>query len=330
MTRSTVGLTDLALAARSNDPSVVSVFGENFPKARLHLPLLALEGVRNRPESAIELGARLPVHWLELDNGEKAVPVFTSLTHCRGSADKLGWTTEGGPIKALAVPGDVALGYLTQVLVTPGVERCVLNPLSDAELHLARTEVEALAGGRPLRSLWFYSRNGKLRRPVRFEGASLLGSLLSKAEGVLESWTEAPPPPPIPLPEATEAVGALEHVESRGPLGALVSELYRIASEERVENLEVAVTKSNGRVKLDATPSPPPELLERLRAAAERALASETGDARLSFRIDANSVVLSSSSSSETKAPPPPPVPRAPAKRFGYIPLEPEDATDES
>lgn len=326
MRRASVDLTDLAMAARSNDPRVVSAFGERFPKARLHLPLAVLEGIRNRPETAVELGVRLPIHWLKLDNGEKAVPVFTSLAQCRECAERLDWETDNRSIKALTVPGNVALTYLSQVLVAPGVERAIVDPLGDAELHLARTEVEALAAHQPLYSLWFYSRNGKLKRPVRIEGASLLGTLLSKADRVLDAWTEVGPPP-IPIPEPPDA---LEHMESRGPLGALASELYRVASQARVGTLHVTVTKSGGDVSLDARPDPTPELLARLRAAAERALASEPGDARLSFRIDDSSIVLSSSTALSAS---PEPTERSPrsstrVKSYDYIPLEPEEAPE--
>jgi hypothetical protein len=326
VSRTLVDLTDLALAARSNDPRVVAAFGEGFPKARLHLPLAILEGIRNRPETALELGARLPIHWLRLDDSQKAVPVFTTLGQCRDCAERLDWETDHQSIRALAVPGDIALTYLTQALALPGVERAVLNPLSDAELHLARTEIEALAARQPLYSLWFYSRNGKLKRPVRFEGTSLLGSLLSKAEGVLDAWTDLGPPPiPIPVPDAPDA---LEHIGSQGPLGALASELYRIASEARVGTLDVTVTKRNGEIDIEAKPTPSSELLAALRAAAERTLSSQSGDARLSFRIDDASIVLSSSTAFDTRPAPTASRRPSPKRRYDYIPLEPEETSD--
>jgi hypothetical protein len=174
-------LTDLVTAARTNDPRVVKALSERFSSARFHLPLTTLDGVKNRPEAALGLGVGLPLHRLRLDIGLLAIPLFTALELCRNCAKKLSWKTDGKVVKSLPVPGSLALPYLKELLLDPEIDRLILNPMSDGSLHLARTEVEAMAQGQTLRTLWLYSRNGGLNRPVEIEGGSLLDSLLNAA-----------------------------------------------------------------------------------------------------------------------------------------------------
>ncbi len=118
---------------------------------------------------------------MRLDTGLIAIPLFTNLELCRKCAKKLSWKTDGKVVKTLPVPGSIALPYLKDLLLAPEIDRLIVNPLSDGALHLARTEVEAMADGQTLRTLWLYARSGGLNRPVEIEGGSLLGSLLSAA-----------------------------------------------------------------------------------------------------------------------------------------------------
>ena len=175
-------LTDFVTAARTNDPRAVGAFSERFSGARFHLPLASLEGVKNRPEAVLELGSSLPAHRLRLDTGLVAIPLFTTLELCRECARKLSWKTDGKAIKTLPVPGSIALTHLTGLLLSAEVDRVIVNPLSEGALHLARTEVEAIASGQRLRTLWLYARNGGLNRPVEIEGGgSLLSAILGAA-----------------------------------------------------------------------------------------------------------------------------------------------------
>jgi hypothetical protein len=48
-----------------------------------------------------------------------------------------------------------------------------------------------MAQGQRLRTLWLYSRNGGLNRPVEIESGSLLGSLLNAAGRALSRTEEA-------------------------------------------------------------------------------------------------------------------------------------------
>jgi hypothetical protein len=217
-------LTDLVTAARTNDPRVVAVLSERFSSARFHLPLASLDGVKNRPESALGLGASLPLHRLRLDKGLGAIPLFTNLELCRSCARKLSWKTDGKVIKTLPIPGSVALPYLKELLLDPEIDRLILNPLSDGALHLARTEVEAMSQGDTFRTLWLYSRNGGLNRPVEIEGGSLLGSILNAAgraiartEEVVEVSVEVSPPREAPRPAPKEPALGYIPLEPEAP-----------------------------------------------------------------------------------------------------------------
>ncbi len=307
-------LTELVSAARTNDPRVVNALSERFPGARFHLPLTSLDGVKNRPETALELGSSLPLHRLRLDTGLIAIAIFTNLELCRECARKLNWKTDGKAIKTLPVPGSIALSYLKELLISPEVDRAIVNPLSESALHLARTEVEAIAAGERLRTLWLYARNGGLNRPVEIEGGSLLGTILSVAGRAVPRAEE---------PEI-EAAPSFESLPESGPLGGLAAELYKLLYADVGDGLEIIVTKSRDGVRIEATPAIEANRLLRAKAIAEKHLADSPEGTRVSLRMDEASVVISSSSSSSSATP-------AAGKEpeLSYIPLEPESPRDE-
>jgi hypothetical protein len=304
-------LTDLVTAARTNDPRVVGALSEQFPEARLHLPLTTLDGVRNRPETALELGRSLPLHWLRLDTGLSAVAIFTNLELCRKCAKTLDWKTDGKAIKTLPVPGSVALSYLKELLMSPEVDRAIVNPLSEGALHLARTEVEAIAAGQPLRTLWLYARSGGLNRPVEIEGGSLLSAILGAATRAVPREAEL----------TIETSPQFESLPESGPLAPLAAELYKLLYPDVGEGLELILTRSSDTVHIEATPVIDAHRLLRVKALAEKHLADAPRGTRVSLRMDKASVTISSTQSSMPAARKEP--------ELGYIPLEPEAPTDE-
>jgi SseB protein N-terminal domain len=329
-------LTELATAATTNDPRAVGALAASFSGARLHLPLETLEGVKNRPEIVRELGARLPIHRLRLDNGESAVPLFTSAPLCHQCAERLSWKTDGRGIKTLRVPGAVALGFAKDVLVIPEIERVIVNPLSDKALHLARTDIESMAAGRELRHLWFYSPAGQLVHPVSVAGSSLLDTILATADRALQRLADGGR---LHVSEALDTAEIFESLPADGPLRGLAADLYLLVAAEGFASLELTVNKSGGEVRVLASPETGAELLDKIRVAAERHLASFPGDMSVSLRFRGSSIVVASSSGSSRDGlrpssvgvdepsvpPPPPPVPPT----FRYIPLEPEPASED-
>jgi len=307
-------LTDFVTAARTNDPRAVGALSERFPGARFHVPLTTLEGVKNRPETARELGSSLPLHRLRLDTGLIAIPLFTNLELCRECAKKLSWKTDGKAIKTLPVPGSVALSYLKELLLSPEVDRAIVNPLSEGALHLARTEVEAIAEGQRLRTLWLYARNGGLNRAVEIEGGSLLGAILSVAGRAVPKAEEV----------ELETQPRFENLPEDGPLGGLAAELYQLLYAEVGDGLSVIVTRSRDGVLIEASPLIDANRLLRAKAVAEKHLAGSPEGMQVSLKLDRASVVISSSSS---------PSPARPSGRkepeLSYIPLEPEVPSEE-
>jgi hypothetical protein len=275
---------------------------------------MSLDGVKNRPEAALELGASLPAHRLRLDTGLIAIPVFTTLELCRDCAKKLSWKTDGKAVKTLPFPGSIALAYLKGLLLSPEVDRVIVNPLSEGALHLARTEVEAIASGQRLRTLWLYGRNGGLNRPVEVEGGSLLSVILSAA-GRAVSRPEAP---------EIETSPSFENLPESGPLAGLAAELYELLHADAGDGLEVTVTRLRDGVRIESTPVIGADRLVRAKAIADRHLASSPEGTRVSLRLDGASVVISSSSAS---LPSPPSARKEP--ELSYIPLEPEACPDE-
>lgn len=303
--------TAFVTAARTNDPRAVGALSDRFSGARFHLPLASLDGVKNRPETALEQGSSLPLHRLRLETGLIAIPLFTNLELCRKCARKLSWKTDGKAIKTLPVPGAIALSYLKELLLSPEVDRAILNPLSDGALHLARTEVEAIAAGERLRTLWLYARNGGLNRPVEIEGASLLSAIFSLGERTPKAAEEI----------ALETAPSFERLPEGGPLGGLAAELYPLLSATGESRLEVVLTKTGEGVRIEATPVVEANRLVQARAIAEKHLAGSPHGTRVSLRIDGASVVISSTVV-EPKA-----ARKEPA--LSYIPLEPEGPPDE-
>ncbi len=306
-------LTELVTAAGTNDPRVVGALSQSFSGARFHLPLTSLDGVKNRPETALELGTSLPLHRMRLDTGLIAIPLFTNLDLCRECAGKLSWKTDGKAVKTLPVPGSVALSYLKELLLSPEVDRAIVNPMSEGALHLARTEVEAIAAGERLRTLWLYARNGGLNRPVEIEGGSLLGAILSVVGRALPKADE--------VEIEIEAKPSFESLPEGGPFGGLAAELYQLLHADVGEGLSVTVTKTRDGVRIEATPVVDANRLLRAKAIAEKHLADSPQGTQVTLRMDGASVVISSTTSS------PPAARKEP--ELGYIPLEPEAPPEE-
>jgi hypothetical protein len=294
-------------AARTNDPRAVAAFSNRFSAARFHLPLATLDGVKNREEAALELGASLPVHRLRLDTGLLAMPLFTTLPLLREAARRLGWKTDDKAIKTLPVSGSTALDYFQKILFSPDIDRVIVNPLSESgALHLARTEVEQMASGESIRNLWLYSRNGALKRPVAIEGGSFLSTLLGAAGRAVsrkETTTVVEIDPiPVALPE--------------GPFSALAAELYELLRAEATDNLELVAVRTREGVKVDTTPALSSSRWQRVNAVVEKHLLSSPPGTKVCLRMDRGSVALSASTAPEPRRPPEPPL--------SYIPLDPE------
>jgi hypothetical protein len=333
-------LTELAAAAATNDPRVVGALASSFARSSLHLPLETLEGVKNRPETVEELGVRLPIHRLRLDTGESAIPLFSRPSLCHRCAARLLWKTDGRGVKSLQLPGSVALSYAREVLVAPAFDRVVLNPLSEGELHLARSDIESMLAARELRHLWFYAPGGRLLRPISFVGSSFLDTILATADNALQRIADGGRLRVSGSSAPADAGAIFENLPLDGPLRGLAADLYFLVAAEGFADLELAVSKANGEVRVTAAPEPASDLLDRLRAAAERNLEGTPGTTNVTFRFRGESIVVTSSSTAPIPGEPhdrtsmssdaratPPPVPRPPSAR--YIPLEPEPVDED-
>lgn len=318
-------ITDLVVAARTGGPRALHALAAGFSGARLHLPLETLTGIKNRPETALELGARLPVHWLQLDTSVWALPAFTRPALCRECAKTLSWHTDGRGIKTLAVSGSIASTFFGRLFENLEVDRVILNPATDAELHLARTDVEAIEKVKQRAALWFYTRDGHLKQPVTIGESSLMSTFLAKAEGALKRIADATidEPDGRSKPESAEILGGLE----RGPLASLSAAIYQLLLREPVESMGLEVVKSGGTVSVQADPHPGSVLLGAIEQAARQHLAEQEGDIEARFHVTGSSIVMASSSSSTpTQATADPNLAPSPRRRkvFDYIPLEPE------
>lgn len=332
-------ITDLVIAARTGGPRALTALAKGFSRAVLHLPLETLQGIKNRPDTALELGDHLPVHWLQLQARAWAVPVFTRASLCRECADVLSWQTDGRAIKTLAVPGSTALEFFELLFRNLEVDRVILNPTTDAELHLARTDVEALKQVKERVALWFYTRGGHLKQPVTIGEGSLMSTFLAKAGGALRRLTDAT------LEEGDErdntALGELLQTAEilgslqKGPLANLSAAIYQLLLRDPVENMELVVRKKGEAISVEAQPYPGSPLLQAIERAAREHLTTHDGDIEARFNVTGSTIVMQSSSSSSSAsassaaAASSSSSTRARRKVFDYIPLEPEAPGDD-
>ena len=151
-------LTAAVVQARRGFRRDVKGLCEKLRQGKLNLPLA--KPVRADPtsvEGQIEVPAGAQVNSYLLRNEETrefAAVLFTQPVFMEPCIERYKWTTDGEPLRYLAMPALTALGFIHQDLVSGRARYLVINPQHETALWLARHEVEALLEQRsiPLRT----------------------------------------------------------------------------------------------------------------------------------------------------------------------------------
>lgn len=98
----------------------------------------------------IDDGLTITPHLLEDSEGLLYGALFTRADILEPISEELGWTTDDGPLEYCALPAKVALELALQVLDEESVMGLVLNAGHESELMLQRSELAAIAQGKPI------------------------------------------------------------------------------------------------------------------------------------------------------------------------------------
>ncbi|HEY2410220.1 MAG TPA: hypothetical protein VGI10_29650 [Polyangiaceae bacterium] len=144
-------LTSLIRGARRGLRRDVGALIAGIDAGELYIPLAReIAGVKDGETIPIEGELRIVPHML-LDDQERHHAVLFSQPELFGPLEhRLGWQTDGAPLKFCTVPARFALEMALELVDDVDVHGLVLNPGSDSELGLLRDELASIAEGRAL------------------------------------------------------------------------------------------------------------------------------------------------------------------------------------
>lgn len=190
-------MTAAIVQARRGFRRDVKLLCENLRKGKLHLPLA--KPVRADPTSGegqieVPVGAKVSSYLLRNEKTrEFATVLFTQPAFMEPCIERYKWTTDGGPLRYLALPALTALDFIHQDLASERARYLVINPEHETVLWLARHEVEALRERRPI-PLCHYIREAPLQPwekvDIRKRNTAELPGLAKAIEGYTKSHPE--------------------------------------------------------------------------------------------------------------------------------------------
>jgi hypothetical protein len=144
-------LTPLLLGARRGLRRDVAALIAGIEAAELYIPLACeIAGVNDGETVPIEGELRIIPHML-LDDQERHHAVLFSRSELFAPLEgRLGWQTDGAPLKFCTVPARFALEMALEIIDDVDVHGLVINPGSDSELGLLRDELASITNGQAL------------------------------------------------------------------------------------------------------------------------------------------------------------------------------------
>lgn len=99
-----------------------------------------------------EVGGELSLspHLLFDEERKGYVPVFTRVDLVERATDRIGWTTDDGPLEVCTLPAFVVLEVGAALLDDQRMGGLLVNPFDESELMLRREEVVSIAKRKPL------------------------------------------------------------------------------------------------------------------------------------------------------------------------------------
>lgn len=292
----------------------VEALGRALRNGKLCVPLQTTKGVQNRTEYIVREGAALPAHFLTFGDGKVASVLFSDQETAQMAAKQLNWTTDKKPLRCIQAPALMALNWALQVMKAKELEMLVVNPLHEASLHLNRKDIESLMN-QTARQLSFYSNHHTM------ESAFALNDL----GGFKDLFA-----------------GKLSSAESINLIGSELWPLIAALSAEAKADLKIVISKKEGTTEVKASRPLPAAMQKKIeKAVAERSQGVDNLEVTFDFAVselagevgapgwqppsaaptdyrETSGTKPSVVDASEAK-------PRENAKRYGYIPLEPEE-----
>ena len=190
-------LTGVVIEARRGFRRDVKGLCEKLRQGKLYLPLAKpVRTDQTSGEGQIEVPAGAQVSSYLLRNEETrefATVLFTQSAFMEPCIERYKWTTDGGPLRYLAMPALTALEFIHQDLASKRARYLVINPQHETALWLARHEVEALLEQRSI-PLCHYIREAPLQPwekiDIRKRNVAELPGLAKAIEGYTKSHPE--------------------------------------------------------------------------------------------------------------------------------------------
>jgi hypothetical protein len=141
-------LTDAVLAARSGLRSDVKALIDSLGDAALFIPLSShVAGATLGEAAPLSEDFALAPHMLVAPDGTLFAALFTRPELLDAFGAEIGWTTDGEALEYCTVPAALALEMALGVIDEREVAGLVVNPGSEAELMLRRSELASVARG---------------------------------------------------------------------------------------------------------------------------------------------------------------------------------------
>lgn len=142
--------------------------------------------IRSGPAPA---GTTAGLHHLEGREAGVCLALFTQPEFLAPFENEMGWTTDGGPLRCLAVSGLEALTYVKARIEAGEAAALLINPFDEQDLELSAAELKGIVDGAPIPLLGY------------------LGDLPALDDEELWVWDPEPPPPEA-LREALVRLGS--------------------------------------------------------------------------------------------------------------------------
>jgi hypothetical protein len=144
-------LTAAVAAARRGLRRDVALFSKALESGELLVPLLKdIPGANEGETMEIEGALELVPHLIRDEQGEHYAVLFSEPSLMEAVASDLGWTTNGSDLKGCTLPATIACEMALGAIDEKSVFGLVLNPGSDSELCLRRSELASIVAGQPI------------------------------------------------------------------------------------------------------------------------------------------------------------------------------------
>jgi hypothetical protein len=118
-------------------------------------------------EIVLTESTNISVHQLWTESGERFAAAFTTEQVLAAATSRLGWKTDGGPLRYAALPARMVLANALRQIEAGEAAGLVINPLHESELELLAPELRSLADGNPTPLPGYIPRDSRVEKGER-------------------------------------------------------------------------------------------------------------------------------------------------------------------